>query len=599
MRLLTSIAFLIVGLSSLSAEGFGRFGYTDKPSLPGFNLDQQGFASKSPLADKIRYGSPGRQWKVASTNEFGQTVLLNAQALGPQKLRYNLWQAGFSLYFEKGLQLNLPSTGCPYLTWAEGTVADGIQTPRTSWVLISFRSNQPPILLVLESETASFKFTGKAGAWSLKTETPFTGWIRVILPIGTSAVAANSAAALGQLTKRVFVNLPIWTQPAPNLQSTQVKGDATSVEATWTFDRPGAIVPIGAALASVGGYQVKIQSKIRRLDDWNEEGPVAVCEDTFLKIRFPVRRIPLGRSLAIGKRAMAPIGTVSPIDIPSVIELALENLLADRDIGTLKAADAALSTYLADAQYVSEPYTGQQLPYAASGAGLDLAASHAVLMQATSIASQSTSEGNSLLTSVAWRRDAYSWLLPAQDETLARRASSISAVAGFLCPEAERRLQGAMFEAGLASQRGLAILRARRTSVSEPKFIEPLDDLRRYAFFRDIRVADEDAFAKSLMSEVRVFGETSVSADKEGEATVVHWPAPDTNAHQIIFASAYPIDFELGNLRKLEVERALGLTQVRFVANQPGPCQANLRRPDWAKDLPLSAPVPRYSEPIK
>ncbi len=599
MRLLTSAAVFFGLISLLLADGFGRFGYIERPELPGFKLELDGFTSKSANAEKLTFGSPARQWKPAATNEFGQTILLNAQALGPQKLRYSLWQAGFSLYFEKGMQLNLRSTGCPYITWQDGTVADGIATPDTTWALVSFRTAQPPILLVLESGQANFRFTGKAGNWSLKTETPFSGWIRVIQPIGTSEVAANSAAALGKLTKKVFENISIWTQPAPVFQGLTVKGDATAVEAVWTFDRPGAIVPLGAALSPVGGYQIKIQSPVRRLSDWNDEGPVAVCEQPYLKVRFPVRRIPLGRSLTEGKRPLDPIGTVSPIDIPSVVELALENLLADRDLKTLQAAEDVLSTYLAEAQYTPEPVTGQQFPFSANGTGIDLAACHALLMQATTISSQSNSIGNALLTSLSWRQDAYTWKLPAADLLAARRAAALAAISGFLCPEPERRLQGAMFEAGLAAERGLAVLRSRRAGQPEPKFSEPVDGLRRYAFFRDIKVSDEDPFAKSILSEVRVFGETPVSASKQGEALVVQWEAKDTSAHQIVFASAYPLDFELGNMNKLDVERALGLTQVRFVANQPGPCQANLRRPDWAKDLPTAVAVARYTEAAK
>ncbi|HJP81927.1 MAG TPA: hypothetical protein VJ835_00345 [Fimbriimonadaceae bacterium] len=599
MRALISALCLAAILCQSIADGFGRFGYRELPQIPGFVIDYRGFASNSPSADRIDFTSPARQWKAASTDQFGQVALLNSQALGPQKVKYNLWQPGFALYFEKGMRFTLKSTGCPYLTWGQGTVGEGVPTPDTAWVLISFRTAQPPILMCLEKSTASFQCSGKAGNWSLRTETPFAGWVRIIQPIGTSAVAANSATALGKLTKRVFENIAIWTQEAPTVTGLEVKGDATSVEATWTFDRPGAIVPIGAALANVGGYPIRIQSKIHRLSDWNEEGPIAVCEEPTLKIRFPVRRIPLGRSLTLGKRSVPALGTVSPIDIPSVAELGLENLLADRDATALKSAEETLAAYLEDTVYVKEPITGQQMPYAATGAGLDLAACHAFLMQTTTISNQSTSEANSLMTSVSWRRDAYSWSLPIEDRLVARRAAALASIAGFLCPENERRLEGAMFEAGLAAERGLGILRARKEGKPEPKLIEPMDGFRRFAYFRDVKVADEDAFAKSILSEIRVFGDASVSAERQGEATAISWTAADTNAHQIVFASAYPIDFELGNMNKLDVERALGLTQVRFVANQPGLCTAFLRRPEWAKDLPVSVPTPRYEEPLK
>lgn len=599
MRLLTSTLFALLLYSSGWAEGFGRFGYRDRPVLPGFSLEKDGFVSKTGSSDRILFGSPGRHWKPVLTTEFGQTVMLDAQALGPQKARYNLWQPGFSLYFEQGMQLRIGTSGCPYLSWGQGTVGDGVPTPDTRWVLISFRTAQPPLLLVLESGAASFQFAGKPGAWVLKTEKPLKGWLRVIQPLGTAEAAANSASALGKLTKRVFENVSIWTDSAPVLKSLSVKGDATSVEATWAFNKPGAVVPLGVSLANVGGYPIRILSKIRRLSEWDDEGPITVCDEPILRVRFPIRRIPLGRSLTVGKRQIAPLGTVSPIDIPSVLELALENLLADRDLATFKAAEDTFAAYLDNAAYVQEPVTNQQLPYAANGSGIDLAACHALLMQTTTISSQSNSEANSLLTSVTWRRDAYSWRVAVDDPLIARRAGAFGAMSGFLCPENERRLQGAMFEAGLAGERGLGILRARREGKPEPRFIEPLDSLRSYAFVRDVRLADEDTFAKSLLSDVRVFGDDAISVEKQGEALTVQWLATDTNAHQIVFASAYPIDFELGNMKKLEVERALGLTQVRFVAHAAGVCSANLRLPEWAKSLPTAVPVPRYSEPLK
>ena len=96
-----------------------------------------------------------------------------------------------------------------------------------------------------------------------------------------------------------------------------------------------------------------------------------------------------------------------------------------------------------------------------------------------------------------------------------------------------------------------------------------------------------------------MFGDASVHTEMEGEALVAKWETTDTEAHQIVFASAYPIDFELGNMKSLDVERALGLTQVRYVAHAPGPCYCNLRIPEFAKRLPAAAPVPRYSEPVK
>ena len=596
MRVLTSALLTLLCIGSALAQAFGRFGYTELPVLPGITVDKAGFVSKTPGADRFYFTHPSTIWKPVETTETGQIVALNTGAGSPQKVRFDLWKPGVGFYFEQGFALNLHTTGSPYLTWGEGTAADGIPTPDVTWILVSFKTAQPPLLFFLDSGQAGFKITGKTGDWTLTTDKPYKGWVRVVQPLGTAEIAANSAASLGQLTKRVFDNIAIWTQAPATLQDLKVEGDGTAVEATWQFDKPGAIVPLGISMSNLGGYPIRILSKIRRLEEWNDEGPITVTDEPILKVRFPIRRIPLGRSLVLGKRDVAPLGTVSPIDIPSVVELALENLLADRDAAALKSANDTFAAYLQDAVYAPEPNTNQQLPYTPTGAGIDLAACHALLMQSTAISHQSNSEANSLLTSVSWRRDAYTWRVWVDDPLLARRAGGLAALAGFLCPEPERRLQAAMFEAGLAAERGLGILRSRKQGREEPKYLEVMDSLRSYAFFRDIKVADEDPFGKALLSEVRVFGDPSLFLEKQGEALTIQWQSPDTDAHQIVFATSCPIDLELGNLKKLDLERALGLTQVRYVANQPGPCQANLRLPDWAKILPASAPVPRYTE---
>ncbi|MCC7230239.1 MAG: hypothetical protein IT203_07575, partial [Fimbriimonadaceae bacterium] len=149
---------------------------------------------------------------------------------------------------------------------------------------------------------------------------------------------------------------------------------------------------------------------------------------------------------------------------------------------------------------------------------------------------------------------------------------------------------------GLAAERAKGILAARRSGKPEPTYLEVMDSLRRFAFVRDVRFADEDLFGKSLLSEIRVFGDASVFLWRQGDALNMEWTAVDTSAHQMVFATAYPIDLELGNMKKLDVERALGLSQIRYVANQPGPCQALLRRPDWAKPIPAAIAVPKYAE---
>src|SRR5262249_5753733 len=154
---------------------------------------------------------------------------------------------------------------------------------------------------------------------------------------------------------------------------------------------------------------------------------------------------------------------------PSVAELAFANLPASRDTQTKETAEEALTEYLGEAKYTTEPYSNQQLPYTADGAGLDLAAAHALLMQSTITTVKATSEPNSLLTSVLWRRDWRTWTIWTPDLDLSRRAEALGALAAALCPEPARRLDAAMLEAGLASQEGLKVWQARNGFPVGPK----------------------------------------------------------------------------------------------------------------------------------
>lgn len=578
------------------AQAFGRFGYADAVDIPGFAIDREGFRVKHDRADRFSFAAPAKRWRALLTSDLSQTVSLGAHDGNPEKARFDLLGTGFSLYFRAGCVLNLGSTSAPYITWEEGSAGPGVPTPKVSWLLVSFRDAQPPVLLSLHGAKAAFTVTGRAGEWQLKSEAPFSAWVRVTAPIGIEPKATNSAASLGELTQRVKRNLKYYVGPAPTLVGVDVQEEASGVTATWTFDRPHAVVPLAAVLAPLGGYPIRLLSSAIRIDSSDPEGPVSVLQDTTMAIRFPVRRVPTGRALTLGAPTEPAIGTVSPHDAVGVSELALLNLLACRDVLSRETADQVLAKYLGDAAYTTEPHTNQRLPFGEKGEGLDLAAAHALLMQATTSTVRATSEPNSLLTSVRWRRDWRTWQIWTPDEAVSIRAGALAALAAALCPEPVRRLDAGMLEAGMAMRKGLQVWRTRSGfTPGEAENAGPFAGLRRALFAYRTKTDEDERFVAGLLSEIRVYGDKQVQAEAKDGAVVMRWDSEDGKPMTIVLASAYPLTVAASaNLTSIASEDALGFTVLRCQPKERGACEVRLGKPDWAGPLPAYVDPPRF-----
>jgi hypothetical protein len=592
-----AILGLTIALSCLAgAQRFGRFGYADHPDVPGIKVDEEGLSAKHTAADKVRFYQAGKTWKVVSLSPYGSVVMLSKAAWSPEKVRFDLWAPGVSLYFPTGMRLRVNSTAAPYLTWTEGSVTNGVPTPDAACLALSFRDKQPPLAFGFPGGSTSLQVTGRPGAWVITTKLDFKGWVRVGLPIGTQGLAANSAASLGKLARTVESQGDLWTKMPPVLRKVDIESDLGAVEGTWRFDRPGAVLPRGAQFAQLGGYPIKVMSEVARTEITTEDGPVDIVKTADLTIRMPIRRIPAGRALAVGSSLTQAIGTVAPQDLHGIVELALESLTAGRDALTRKAAQDTLAEYLGQATYIPEPLSGQQLPFDADGNDLDLAAAHALLMQAISTTAKPASEANSLLTSVSWVQDAANWLPAVKDRDKARRAAALAAIAGALCPEPERRLTAAMFQAGMASERGFNVwLRRKGLPTPASSFLEPMPGLRRGLFSLSWPTAEDSGFASYLLSPIRVFSDGPATLTKD---SLLQWPVAEPKPSVLTLSGSYPLSAEpTKNLLKFETSSLLGMLEVRFTPELAGLCEAKLLWPAWAAAPPAAVPVPRYSEP--
>jgi hypothetical protein len=591
----TTVLGALLGLTLAVADPFGRFGYRSSIEVPGLRLDRAGFRAIHPAADTFRFGRATGAWRAIETSDLGQTVETGIPAPGPDRVAANLLAPGLSLHFTGGLDLQLTSTAAPYLSWSEGSAGPDVPTPSCPWILISFRDAQPPVLFVFEGAPQSLVLTGTPGDWTLKSGSPTSGWVRVLLPHGTAAVPTASAASLGRAVARVREHEGVWLASAPSLLERTVSVEPTAVTVRWRFDRPGALVPAPVLLSQIGGYPLALLTPIRRLGFATEAGPMAVTEGEDLAVRLPVRRIPTGRGMTLGDPADWKRSEERTIG--NLAELAMANLLGARSGLDRIAGEEAVGGFLLKVSYEQEPWTGVRLPYEASGAQLDVLAVHALLMQALASSTQSDSESNSILTSLSFRRDWHTWRFWGDDPVVARRAAALAALAGALCPEGERRAEAALLQAGLAAERAVQILRRRAGEIdAEPPFIEPMLDLRKTLFFLEPRGGPLHPFVRGLLSELRIFGDGAARLERREEGLVLVWRA-GSEAGTITLASGYPVHVSgLSNLEGLVVTSGLGFTQIRYRATAAGVCTALVEIPEWAMPLPAAAPVPGYRE---
>lgn len=595
---LFSIAALLFLAPVAWAQAFGRFGYEKFAVLPGFKIDQSGFVVNDPSANRLEFVSSCPDWRPIGIDSKEADVQLSGKNGSPSQAMFNLLGLGFSLFFPSGIDLKVATVGSPYLTWEQGSVANGVATPEVKWIVVSFRSRQPAIVLGFPSGKVSLAVTGKPGAWFIRALDHFKGWVRVALPQGIDPAMANTAGELGRLAITASKCSDLWTSMPPKLLKTSITSDLLSVTADWQFSGPGAVVPPAAMTAYLGGYPLAVQAPTRRLAGWTELGPTDVLTGTSLKIRFPVRRVPTGRCMGIGGNLMQP-ATVGPFhDVPSVVHLALESLVAERDPFTRRQAEKCIGEYIGQAAYSIEPWTRQQLPFDHNGRGIDLAAAQSLLMQALTSTSQATSESNSLLTSVTWRQDWLTWRTWTPDENLSLRTGDLAAIAGALCPEPERRLAAAMFEGGSSGLRGLNVWRRRQGMIAEePKQMESLFGIREGLFGLAGDDNDGLAFAKELLSPIRVFSDRAVALRTRSQYDILECAAVAAKPYVITLASAYPIDASaLTNIARFKLVSALGITELHFTPAKVGTCDFNLIVPPYGERPPPSVAAPRYEE---
>lgn len=598
-----SLAVLGLVAASAVAQGptFGRFGYVSEAALPGWRMNQVGFQATAAGAANFTFPSKTAEWQPVETSPMRQTLRLGKATPGmPDRAILHLDAPGFSLRFSDGFEFAVDSQDSPFLSWSAGSVADGVPTPMAIWILVSFRSAQPPVLLSFWGGEASLLVEGSAGAWRIRSAEPFKGWVWVLQPLGGLPTPVSGAADLGRLVGLAKQHETIWSMPPPSLVERKIESDDQSVTATWRYDRPGALVPVAALMASLGGDPCRVLSEHKRLSGPSEEGPLAIATVPEIRIRFPARRIPPGRFLA-----SEPEGTpewIAPADagFESVVTSALGLLSARASDKALRDGELELSRYLRTVRNTIEPWTRMRLPYDAKGEGLESLAAHALLLEALRIA-QPVSEFNPLMSHAVRRLDWHSWQPWGVAANERRRASAVLALAGAFSSLPVRRLEAAMLQAGLSAERSIEHWRMQRAGVfGQPKLLEPLEAARKLLYSLEAPIPEE-LFASVLFSPLRSDNRRSLRLVLEdGTPTLSWWNYDGLPGSLALFA---PGAMRLGglspNLQSAVLTKSDGLTVLQFRPADAGLCGSALIWPVGSPPIPALPAQPSYSESLR
>lgn len=564
----------------------------------GFDFNQTGFKTHFSGSDQFNFASPLKIWNPVATSPSRQVILTDGGPGRPSKVRFDLWDYGISMYFPAGIELKIRSTASPFLSWKEGSVTDGIPTPKSDWICLSFQDQQPPVVLGFPEETTPLQVSGELGNWTIQSDKNFKGWVRFSLPFGLEPYRSTTVQGLGRLSERCKKEEELWFAPIADVPEPTYEDDSDGIVATWTLPRKRTVVPNIFYLSPMGGYPCRILTDITPYDSDTDEGPVILTRTGVLSVRLPIKRIPAGRGLSIGEPIPQSYDAISWNDPLGIVNLALANTLSGRNRPSSQKARELLAQYYEFSAPEAEPNTKQSVFYKADGSGMLKAAVHSLLGQSVRTGELVTMGEDPQLISIFWRLDPYNGSLGVQSEE-GFRIAAISAIAGSFSSLPKMRFQAAMFQAAMSGVRGLSVWKKRvGLSNLEPKLHEPLLSIRKGLFSLNFQ-SPQSPVVSNWMSEIRCYGDAPMWLQKQEDSYEFCWTAVDKLLGTIVLESAYNVKVtSRQNLKALFFSQRIGYSETRFEPLTRGQCSANLFVPDWADPLPLTALPPEYSEPI-
>jgi hypothetical protein len=553
-----------------------RFADPEQVFADFFEITPEGFRADHPGAMLLRFP------ETVKYEQFQPSRLGFASPVAPvdgsrpvRALRVNLLRPGFGVEVARGFSLSSGSLTAPLLSFPQGgSVGPGNPTPPANWLLLSFQTEQPPILFVFEGGEGAMSVEGASGRWSISVTNSFEGWIQVISPLGQGASTTLNAAELGRLTGLIRETEPFWIAPG-NVRLLEQSVESDEFGLTWKlrFDGSGVVVPPALFYSLVGDYGPRIQSATKRWPLPATYGPAVSTLSNELTVRFPMRRVPVGRPATIG---IVPGAENLKIDLESAVAL----------------SRAGLGMFLASSPESLFEDTKQSLErLRTTNRAADLLGASALVLQAYEGATGPLTGGNAPLQNLIDRMDWLTFSLLEGPLTESRFAMANACLAASLSPSTDVRLYGALFQTGLSGQIGLnRYLR----DVGLPGSIEEVPDyysvLRADLFSPVDQPRTLSPFAEALFSPMRLYGARSLSFT---EAPSVEGTATSTQSSEFLFAVFAPPEAgETSNIAALYSRASLGVWLVRVRPEAEGPWSFKFSWPDYAPPIPASPGIP-------
>jgi hypothetical protein len=521
-------AALIAALQS-TAVAVGDF----EVSPSSFRIRSEGAAlfefPGAPIRESVRNTPVGDVWK-----------LLNVEG-SPSAMEFTTATSGFLARFGSGMSLTVRGLPPPFITWADGSVGEGVPSQPSRWALLSWPTPQPPLLIVFRNRPASLIAVPTPDGFELQAEPGFQGWLEFKAPLGGERVTTRRAADLGALLQKIQPVLGWMVNPSPRLREfTACQDDRGGMVATWKFDRAGAEIPPGAQRA-VSAKLAELATKTT-----NIAGRM-VSDEAKIAVRLPMRR------LLPGIPVLASASATRPPEIGEWNDYA----------ATVNAAFAML------AGNVSTAYIRRLERHANDSNALSTA--DANVQSAQHLLRCALGEESPHLSALEARLDPRTWTMTDSDET----STALLAVAFAIDEHPGVRAWGAMINAVLRLSRGRTPLSDVRAAIYGGPYPSPLGP---------------------TASPVRVLTPSAGTVAVDGRDLIIQGGASAAGECEFRLYSEESLRIAgKSGLSAARIERAGNTHVLRLTAAQDGVWRVRVTRPAGSPPLPAPGPSLGYS----
>lgn len=559
-------ALLLAAASLGFAQATGRFTQASTPQLPGFLWTNQGFRAAESNGLLFKFEDPATSTRLASATSRTAEWKVEGGRRTPTDLRVNLRSPGFDFKVKPGFRFTLDSLRPPLFTTSIGTY-EGAPAPTTSWIMVSVRENVPPVLFAFRNGVSEMRVSGSSGQWQVRLSPAYEGWIRVMLPFGQRVpeVSETLIERLGRQATAIKGLAPLTTQPYPRAMNQRVFQGLGAMRISWSFDRPGAVVPSAAILAGLTtGAQVT--TPYRLVSDAFSEGPLGLATGKEMSVLLPHGLVPLGRALTDGAweegvpRDEVKVSAAAPEELRQVMPNPVLELYSKLNRG--RAPFGASESYLP-----GNPSEAKLFAEAAEKQAWWI--NEGLLPDSSNLA----------LASLLWRADPLTWNLSETPELQAQVAR-----AALLAHGTDRRIEGLMLAYGLLARPSLLEAQKRLGFSLSPSAGPIPNDL----LVMLGRAAPGKDWTRLLPAPFWLMDGPPAWLRKGERSWVLLFMAPSDEPVEFIFRSRTPVQFEaatnLSDFKSAQEADKQGVWRYRLTSKPQGRglVEIRLRTPDAA-----------------